>query len=57
MTIMHGQVLIQIKTSEKMKKLQKLSIVLAVATLTVTVGCARKSCPAYDSSVQSATVK
>lgn len=40
-----------------MKNLQKISIVALMAILTLSAGCARKSCPAYDSSVQKAVVK
>jgi|GEM_PF-5335899 len=40
-----------------MKQLSKVIIGLALVFLTVAAGCARKSCPAYDTSVKPAVVK
>ena len=40
-----------------MKQLHKVIIVLALVFLTLATGCARKSCPAYNGSVQPAIVK
>ena len=40
-----------------MKQLRKVSIVLALVFLTLATGCARKNCPAYNTSVQPASLK